>query len=306
VILMNNLIIGSHVSFSKDSQLIGSVKEALNYGANTLMLYTGAPQNSNRLPIADDLTQQGLELMKINNIDVNNVIVHAPYIINPANDKNLDFNVSFLRQEIDRVISLGLSKLVLHPGSHVGLGVEEGIKNIIDVLNFSLKPEDNIIICIETMAGKGTEIGSTFEQIASIIKGVKLQEKIGVCLDTCHISDAGYDISDFDKILDDFDRIIGLNKLICIHINDSKNVVGAHKDRHENFGLGELGFDNLLKIIYHDKLKGIPKILETPYVGLEGTKDRLFPPYKFEIEMIKNKEFNPNILNDIREYYKNL
>jgi len=303
---MNDLIIGSHVSFSKGSQLFGSVKEALSYGANTLMLYTGAPQNSNRLPISESLTEQGLKLMEANNIDRNNVVVHAPYIINTANNKNLDFNVSFLRQEIDRVISLGLSKLVLHPGSHVGLGIEEGIKNTIDVLNFALKPEDNVIICIETMAGKGTEIGSTFEQISSIIEGVRLQDKIGVCLDTCHISDSGYDISDFDKVLEDFDRIIGLNKLMCIHINDSKNVVGAHKDRHENFGLGELGFDNLLKIIYHGKLKGIPKILETPYVGLENTKDRLFPPYKFEIEMIKNKEFNPNLLNDIRDYYKNL
>ena len=303
---MNNLIIGSHVSFSKDSQLLGSVKEALSYGANALMLYTGAPQNSNRLPISSDLTKRGLELMKNNNINSNNVIVHAPYIINPANNKNLDFNVSFLRQEIDRVMSLGLSKLVLHPGSHVGIGVEEGIKNTIEVLNFALKPEDNIIICIETMAGKGTEIGSSFEQISSIIKGVKLQDKIGVCLDTCHINDAGYDISEFDKVLDEFDRIIGLNKLICIHINDSKNVIGAHKDRHENFGLGELGFNNLIKIIYHTKLKGIPKILETPYVGLENAKDKLFPPYKFEIEMIKNKKFNPNLLKNIRDYYKNL
>jgi len=303
---MNDLIIGSHVSFSKDSQLLGSVEEALSYGANTLMLYTGAPQNSNRLPISSTLTKQGLELMKSNNIDASNVIVHAPYIINPANNKNLDFNVSFLRQEIDRVVSLGLSKLVLHPGSHVGLGIAEGIKNTIEVLNFALKEEDNIIICVETMAGKGNEIGSTFEQISQIIKGVKLQDKVGVCLDTCHISDAGYDVSDFDKILDEFDKVIGLDKLMCMHINDSKNIIGTHKDRHENFGLGEIGFDNLLKIIYHDRLKGVPKILETPYVGSENTKDRLYPPYKFEIEMIKNKKFDPNFVNNIRDYYKNL
>ena len=294
---MKNLIIGSHVSFSKDNQLLGSVKEALSYGANTLMLYTGAPQNSNRLPINESLTKQGLEFMLENGIDSTNVIVHAPYIINPANNKNLDFNVSFLRQEIDRVIALGLSKLVLHPGSHVGLGIDEGIKNTIEVLNFVLKEEDNIIICIETMAGKGTEIGSTFEQIARIIDGVKLKDKIGVCLDTCHINDAGYDLVDFDNVIDEFDKIIGLNKLMCIHINDSKNIVGTHKDRHENFGLGQ---------IYHDKLKGIPKILETPYVGLEDSKDKLYPPYKFEIEMIRNKKFDSNFLNNIREYYKNL
>lgn len=303
---MKDLIIGSHVSFSKDKQLLGSVEEALSYGANTLMLYTGAPQNSNRLPISEVKTQEGLELMKNNKIDAANVIVHAPYIINPSNNKNLDFNISFLRQEIDRVMSLGLSKIVLHPGSHVGLGVEQGIKNTIEVLNKSLKEDDSVIICIETMAGKGTEIGFTFEQISEIIKGVKLNDKVGVCLDTCHINDAGYDVGNFDEILDEFDKIIGLNKLMCIHINDSKNVTGSHKDRHENFGIGEIGFDNLLKVIYHDKLKGIPKILETPYVGLENTKDRLYPPYKFEIEMIKNKKFEPNFLENIREYYKNL
>ncbi len=303
---MEDLIIGSHVSFNKNEQLEGSVKEALSYNSNTLMLYTGAPQNSNRLPINTDLTQKGLELMKKNNIDKNNVIVHAPYIINPSNDKNLEFNVSFLKQEIKRVQELKLSKLVLHPGSHVGAGVEQGIKNMIEVLNQALKEEDNIIVCIETMAGKGTEIGFTFEQVSEIINGVNLQDKIGVCLDTCHINDAGYDLNNIDKILDKFDKIIGLNKLICIHVNDSKNKIGTHKDRHENIGVGTIGFDNLLKIIYHDKLKGIPKILETPYIGLENTKDRLYPPYKFEIEMIRNKKFNPNFLDNIRDYYKNL
>lgn len=303
---MENLIIGSHVSFNKSEQLEGSVKEAISYNSNSLMLYTGAPQNSNRLPIDSDLTKKGLELMRKNNIDKNNVIVHAPYIINPSNNKNLEFNVSFLKQEISRVQKLGLSKLVLHPGSHVGVGVGQGIKNTIEVLNQSLKKEDNIIICIETMAGKGTEIGFTFEQISEIINGVKLQDKIGVCLDTCHINDAGYDLNNIDKILDEFDRIIGLNKLICIHINDSKNFRGDHKDRHENIGIGTIGFDNLMKVIYHDKLKGIPKILETPYIGLENTKDRLYPPYKFEIEMIRNKKFDPKFLNNIRDYYKNL
>jgi len=303
---MEKLIIGSHVSFTKGSQLVGSVKEALSYGANTLMLYTGAPQNSNRLPLNEKLTEEGLKLMANNNIDKNNVIVHAPYIINPSNNKNLDFNVSFLKQEIDRVQKLGLSKLVMHPGSHVGLGIEEGIKNTIEVLNLSLKETDNIIICIETMAGKGTEIGFNFEQIREIINGVHLKDKIGVCLDTCHINDAGYNLSYFDEVLSEFEEIIGLDKLMCIHINDSKNVISTHKDRHDNFGLGTIGFENLISIIYHDKLKDIPKILETPYVGLEDIKDRLFPPYKFEIEMIKNKKFNSNLLNDIRDYYKNL
>lgn len=301
---MEKLIIGSHVSFTKDTQLLGSVKEVLSYGANTLMLYTGAPQNTNRQNIDINLTEEAHKLMIENGIDKNNIIVHAPYIINPSNDNNLEFNISFLKQEIERTQTLGLSKLVLHPGSHVGLGIEKGIKNTIEVLNAALKKEDNIIICIETMAGKGTEIGFDFDQIAQIINGVNLKDKVGVCLDTCHINDAGYDINNFDQVLEKFNQVIGLDKLYCIHINDSKNGQGTHKDRHENFGLGTLGFENLLKIIYHDKLKGIPKILETPYIGDENTKDRLYPPYKFEIEMIRNKKFNPSLLEDIRNYYK--
>lgn len=301
---MDNLIIGSHVSFAKEKQLVGSVLEALSYGANTLMLYTGAPQNTKRQVISTSLTEEGHKLMQENGINKENVIVHAPYIINPSNDANFDFNVSFLKQEIARVQQLGLSLLVLHPGSHVGLGVTKGIENTIEVLNASLSEHDNIIVCIETMAGKGTEIGFTFEQIAEIIEGVKLKNKIGVCLDTCHINDAGYDLNHFDEVLNDFDKIIGLEYLKCVHINDSKNVLRAHKDRHDNIGQGTIGFDNLLKVIYHDKLKGIPKILETPYIGENNDKERLYPPYKAEIQMIKEKKINNHLLEDIRNYYK--
>ena len=292
MVIKMDLIIGSHVGFKKEDQLVGSAKETLEYGANTFMFYTGAPQNTMRLPIDNDLTKEAIELMKKNNIDIKNVIVHAPYIINPANSKNFDFNVRFLKEEISRVESLGVDKIVLHPGSHVGLGEEVGIKNIIDTLNMALKQDDKMVICLETMAGKGSELGKTFEEIKSIIDGIKLKNKIGVCMDTCHLNDAGYDLTDFDKILDDFDKIVGLNYLRVIHINDSKNKVGAHKDRHDNIGIGHIGFDRLIKIIYHDKLKGIPKILETPYV--EGK-----PPYKYEIEMIRNKEFNKNLIQDI-------
>lgn len=289
-----NLIIGSHVGFKKDDQLIGSVNETISYGANTFMFYTGAPQNTNRSNIDSTLTQKALNIMKKNNIDIKNIVVHAPYIINPANSKNFDFNVRFLKEEISRVESLGVDKLVLHPGSHVGLGVPEGIKNIIDTLNLALKPETKLVICLETMAGKGSEIGRNFEEIKRIIDGVELKDKIGVCMDTCHLNDAGYDLNDIDRVLNDFDNIIGLRYLKVIHINDSKNELGTHKDRHENIGIGSIGFDTLIKIIYHDKLKGIPKILETPYV--EGK-----PPYKFEIEMIRNKKFNQNLIKDILE-----
>ncbi|MBQ2947271.1 MAG: deoxyribonuclease IV [Bacilli bacterium] len=286
------LIIGSHVSFKKDTQMLGSVEETLKYDANTFMFYTGAPQNTARIPINEELTNKAKELMLKNNIDIKNVVVHAPYIINLANSNNFDFNVRFLKEEISRVESLGVDKLVLHPGSHVGLGVGVGIQNIIDSLNVSLTENTKVTICLETMAGKGSEVGKSFEEIKTIIDGVKYKDKIGVCMDTCHLNDAGYDLSDFDSILEEFDKVIGLNYLRVVHINDSKNIMGAHKDRHDNIGIGSIGFDNLIKIIYHDKLKGIPKILETPYVEQN-------PPYKEEIEMIKNKSFNNNLIEDI-------
>ena len=282
------LIIGSHVSFNSSTQLVGSVKEALEYGSSTFMFYTGAPQNTRRVPIDNNKTKEALEIMKDNNIDINNVVVHAPYIINPANDKNFDFNVSFLKQEIKRVEKLGVNKLVLHPGSHVGLGIDQGIKNIIDTLNFSLEKDQKVIVCLETMAGKGTELGTTFEQLKQIIDGVKFKDKIAICMDTCHLNDYGYDISDFNSILEKFDSIIGLDKLKVIHINDSKNVKGSHKDRHENIGYGTIGFDNLIKVIYNEKLKEVPKILETPYI--DG-----IAPYKKEIEMIRNKKFDNSL-----------
>lgn len=287
-----DLIIGSHVSFKKDDQLYGSLLEALSYNSNTFMFYTGAPQNTSRYPINDELTYKALELMKEKNIDIRNIVVHAPYIINLANINNFDFNIRFLKEEISRVESLFVDKLVMHPGSHVGLGVEEGLKNIIDSLNNVLKENTKVTICLETMAGKGTELGRTFEEIKTIIDGVKLKDKIGVCLDTCHLNDAGYDLNNFDLILDEFDKVIGLKYLKVIHINDSKNEMNAHKDRHENIGFGTLGFDTLLNIIYNDKLKEVPKILETPYVDKNA-------PYKLEIEMIKNKEFNPNLKEEL-------
>ena len=303
---MKEIIIGSHVSFKKEDQLLGSVKETLEYGANTFMFYTGAPQNTNRVSINDEITKLAWELMKQNNIDINNVVVHAPYIINLANDNaNNDFAISFLKEEIKRTEQLGITKLVLHPGSHVGLGVEKGIQNIIDKLNVIVDEKTNVDICLETMAGKGSEVGTSFSDIKKIIDGVKHNQKIKVCLDTCHINDAGYDISNFDDVLDEFDKIIGLDKLACIHLNDSKNDKGAHKDRHENLGFGTLGFENLIKVIYNPRIQNIPKILESPYVsGDDKSNERLYPPYKFEIMMIKNKEFNRNLIDDIRNYYK--
>lgn len=279
------LIIGSHVGFNKSSQLLGSLEEALRYGSNTFMFYTGAPQNTARYPIDDSLTYLALEKMKENNIDYSKVIVHAPYIVNLANrldNDKFNFAVNFLIQEVERCDTLGIMNLVLHPGSHVGQGVEEGIRNIVNGLNLVLD-KGNVTILLETMSGKGTEIGRNFDEIKQIIAGVNDKNKIGVCMDTCHLHDSGYDVSDFDKILDEFDEKIGLKYLKCIHINDSKNIRGAKKDRHENIGYGEIGFDNLIKIIYNERIHDIPKILETPYINEKA-------PYKEEIEMIRNKK----------------
>ncbi len=289
-----SLIIGSHVSYKSDTGLVGSVEEALRYGSNTFMFYTGAPQNTNRSKIDKDITNRAYEIMKDNDIDINNVIVHAPYIVNLCNDEKFDFSVNFLKGEMDRCKSLGIKYMVLHPGSSVGLEREYAINNIIKGLNLILDGEYDTIICLETMAGKGTEVGKTFEEIKTIIDGVNKKENIGVCMDTCHIHDAGYDVSDIDSVLDEFDRVIGLNYLKVMHINDSKNPRGAHKDRHENIGYGYIGFDNIINIIYNSRLEGIPMILETPYI------DREYPPYKYEIEMIRNKKFNNNLFNDVK------
>ena len=291
------LYIGSHVGFKKDSQLLGSVREALSYGANTFMFYTGAPQNTSRYPIMDGLTLEAMALMKEHDFDYSKVVVHAPYIINLANDKDPEkfkFSVRFLQEELERCELLGIKSIVLHPGSHVGLGVDAAISNIAKGLNMILGTHD-VTILLETMAGKGTEVGSSLEEVKRIIDLVDDKEHIGVCLDTCHLNDAGYDMSKFDDFLDQFDSLIDLDKIGCVHVNDSKNVLGAHKDRHENIGFGTIGFDNLISIIYNNRLENIPKILETPYV------DREYAPYKYEIEMIRNKKFDSDLIEKIRE-----
>ncbi|MBR3660752.1 MAG: deoxyribonuclease IV [Bacilli bacterium] len=284
------LIIGSHVSFTKAEGLLGSLNEALSYGANTFMFYTGAPQNTKRFEIDKNLTEKAYNLMKENHINVDNLIVHAPYIVNLANNKEeakYDFSINFLKEEVRRCEELGIKYMVLHPGSHVGLGVDVALSNIIYALNIILKDSKTTIL-LETMAGKGTEVGVNFKELKTIIDKIENKDKIGVCLDTCHINDAGYDLNNIDSVLDEFDKIIGLNYLKCIHINDSKNEKGAHKDRHENIGYGTIGFNNLLKVIYHEKLDDIPKILETPYINDKA-------PYKEEIEMIKTKKFNDKL-----------
>ena len=297
-----SLIIGSHVSYKSSNQLVGSTREAISYGANTFMFYTGAPQNTIRGEINNELTKEAQKLMEDNNIDINNVIVHAPYIVNLANMNNFNFSVEFLKQELERCNILDIKYMVLHPGSAVNVSRNEAIDNISRGLNLILDNDYNTTILLETMAGKGNEIGRDFNELKQIIDKVENKDRIGVCMDTCHLNDAGYDMSDFENVLDIFDNIIGIDKIGCIHINDSMNSINSHKDRHENIGFGTIGFDNLINIIYNKRLEDVPKILETPYVTKdELSKEKIYPPYKYEIAMIKNKVFDEKLKEKIRE-----
>lgn len=293
------MLLGSHVSMSGKKMLQGSVETAASYGANTFMIYTGAPQNTRRKDINELNIEAGQEEMKA--LGIENFVVHAPYIINIANtvkDYVFELGVDFLQEEIVRTEALGANQIVLHPGSHVGAGSDAGIKQIIKGLNEVLTNDHKVDIALETMAGKGSEIGRTFEELHAIIEGVTHNERLSVTFDTCHVHDAGYDIkNDFDGVLNEFDKIIGIERIKVLHINDSKNERGAHKDRHENFGFGHIGFDALSYIVNHSEFKDIPKILETPFVGPD--KKNRNAPYKYEIDMIKSGTFDPNLLYKI-------
>ncbi len=290
------LLIGSHVGFKKNTQLLGCLEEALSYNSTTFMFYTGAPQNTIRCDIDDNLTLQATEKMKELDFDYSKVIVHAPYIINLANsdEEKFMFSANFLEAEIKRCEKLGIKYMVLHPGSHVGAGIETGLDNVVRGLNLIFEnTKTNVIVLLETMAGKGSELGSALEEIQYIINNCKYKDNLGVCLDTCHLFDAGYDIENFDSFLNLFDKVIGIDKIGCVHVNDSKNLKGSHKDRHENIGFGNIGFNVLTEIIYNKRLENVPKILETPYVN------KVYPPYKYEIEMIKNKSFDSDLIKKI-------
>lgn len=300
------LKIGSHVSLSGKDMLVNSVKEAVSYGSTAFMVYTGAPQNTRRKPLKEMKIEEAQVLMKEHNLSLDNVIIHAPYIMNLANGDPTKraFAVDFLTSEIERTAAIGAKQIVLHPGAHVKQGVEIGTAYIIEGLNEVLErtKDLDVKIALETMAGKGTEIGRTFEELKAIIDGVELDERLSVCFDTCHTHDAGYATKDdFDAVIEEFDKIIGKNRISVFHINDSKNVRGAGKDRHENIGFGEIGFDALNYIVNHPDFLHIPKILETPYVTeSDDSKDKVHSPYKHEINMFQSQQFNPNVLEDIR------
>lgn len=290
------MLLGSHVSMSGKEMLLASSKEAASYGANTFMIYTGAPQNTRRKPIEDLNIEAGLQHMKENGIS--NIVVHAPYIINLGNTtkpETFALGVDFLQKEVERTAAIGATQIVLHPGAHVGAGADAGIQKIIEGLNEVLSSDYPVQIALETMAGKGSECGKTFEELAQIFDGVKNNDRLSVCMDTCHIHDGGYDVvNDFDGVLNHFDQLIGIDRIKVLHINDSKNICGAAKDRHENIGFGEIGFEALQYVVHHPQLINIPKILETPFVGVDAKSKKA--PYKMEIEMLRSKVFDPNAL----------
>ncbi|WAA11478.1 deoxyribonuclease IV [Fervidibacillus halotolerans] len=295
------LKIGSHVSMAGPKMLLAASEEAVSYGANTFMIYTGAPQNTRRKKIEDLNIEAGLLHMKENGIE--EIVVHAPYIINIGNTTNprtFALGVDFLQKEIERTEAIGAKQIVLHPGAHVGAGEQVGLKKIIEGLNEVLSRDTKVQISLETMAGKGSELGKTFEELAMIIEGVTYNERLSVCFDTCHTHDAGYNVKeDFDGVLNEFDKIIGIERINVLHINDSKNPMGSRKDRHENIGFGYIGFSALNKIVHHPQLEHIPKILETPYVGTDKKNKK--PPYKYEIAMLKSETFDEQILEKIME-----
>ncbi len=296
------MLIGSHVGMKGKDMFLGSVKEALSYGANTFMVYTGAPQNTRRKKIEELNIEAGQQLMRESGIE--KFIVHAPYIINLANTvkpETFQLAVDFLKIEIERTAAMGSDTLVLHPGSHVGAGSEAGIERIVEGLNQVLEKDTPVHIALETMAGKGSEIGREFEELKRIYDGVNNPEKLRVCFDTCHVNDSGLDVKHkFDEIMDKFDQILGKDQIAVFHVNDSKNPLGAAKDRHENLGFGEIGFDALKYVVNHKDFENVPKILETPYMK-EPDGKKSYPPYKYEIEMLKSGIFDPQLKDKILE-----
>ena len=280
---MSEILLGSHISLSSPDYFLGAAKEAFSYGENCFMFYTGAPQNSIRKDVSGMKIEEGKAFLKEKGINLQNLVIHAPYIINLASkekEENFRFGIEFLKEEVTRAEAFGVSKIVLHPGAKKEASFEEAASNLAEALREVLSQDSPVTICLETMAGKGSEIGRNFEEMSALLKLLDREDRIGVCLDTCHVFDAGYAFSSASDLLDEFDRIIGLKHLKVLHLNDSKTFLGSHKDRHENIGYGAIGFPVLHSFVVEPRLASIPKILETPYInGL--------PPYQKEIAQLK-------------------
>ena len=281
---MSKIKLGCHVGMAGKEMFLASAKEAASYGANVFMLYTGAPQNTRRKDISELNIEAGWEYARQHGIE--EIVVHAPYIINLANTvkpETYELAVEFLEKEIIRTAAMRSRIMVLHPGSHVNAGVEAGIAQVI-VLN---QNDDDVYIALETMAGKGSEVGRTFEELKAIYDGVDKKDRLRVCFDTCHVNDAGYDIvNHYDEVFEEFDKVIGLDQIAVFHINDSMNPLGAHKDRHANIDKGSIGYETLHRLVHDERFIDVPKILETPWLAEEGSDKKTKPPYKEEIEWL--------------------
>ncbi|AEJ42985.1 deoxyribonuclease IV [Alicyclobacillus acidocaldarius] len=272
------ILLGANVSVA-GTGLLAAVEETISYGANTFMIYTRSNRGGKARPIETFHRDEGLALMREHGI--HDPVVHLSYLVNLASPKpeTRQYGMDVLREEIERVEYLGFRYIVMHPGSHVGEGESFAIRQIADALNEILTGDESLWLCLETMAGDGSKVGNSLEEIADIISRVKHEDRLGVCIDTCHNYSYGYDVvNDFDGFLAEFDRVLGLNRLKVVHINDSKHPFGSRKDRHANVGEGTLGLEALKRIVHHPALKGIPQILETP----EGK-------YKEEIDLLLDR-----------------
>lgn len=286
---MSKIKLGCHVGMAGKEMFLASAKEAASYGANVFMLYTGAPQNTRRKDISELNIEAGWEYARQHGIE--EIVVHAPYIINLANTvkpETYELAVEFLEKEIIRTAAMRSRIMVLHPGSHVNAGVEAGIAQVIKGLNTVLNQnDDDVYIALETMAGKGSEVGRTFEELKAIYDGVDKKDRLRVCFDTCHVNDAGYDIvNHYDEVFEEFDKVIGLDQIAVFHINDSMNPLGARKDRHANIDKGSIGYETLHRLVHDERFIDVPKILETPWLAEEGSDKKTKPPYKEEIEWL--------------------
>ena len=286
---MSKIKLGCHVGMAGKEMFLASAQEAASYGANVFMLYTGAPQNTRRKDISELNIEAGWEYARQHGIE--EIVVHAPYIINLANTvkpETYELAVEFLEKEIIRTAAMRSRIMVLHPGSHVNAGVEAGIAQVIKGLNTVLNQnDDDVYIALETMAGKGNEVGRTFEELKAIYDGVDKKDRLRVCFDTCHVNDAGYDIvNHYDEVFEEFDKVIGLDQIAVFHINDSMNPLGAHKDRHANIDKGSIGYETLHRLVHDERFIDVPKILETPWLAEEGSDKKTKPPYKEEIEWL--------------------
>lgn len=286
---MSKIKLGCHVGMAGKEMFLASAKEAASYGANVFMLYTGAPQNTRRKDVSELNIEAGWEYARQHGIE--EIVVHAPYIINLANTvkpETYELAVEFLEKEIIRTAAMRSRIMVLHPGSHVNAGVEAGIAQVIKGLNTVLNQnDDDVYIALETMAGKGSEVGRTFEELKAIYDGVDKKDRLRVCFDTCHVNDAGYDIvNHYDELFEEFDKVIGLDQIAVFHINDSMNPLGAHKDRHANIDKGSIGYETLHRLVHDERFIDVPKILETPWLAEEGSDKKTKPPYKEEIEWL--------------------